>query len=98
MVLIVTLTINPTIDRIISVDRLAFEDRAYINSTYESPGGRGVNASCVIHSFGGQTLALLISGGERGNRLEELLRGCFPFEVIPVSQDIRTNLTITDRH
>lgn len=96
--MIVTLTINPTIDRIISVDRLAFEDRAYINSTYESPGGRGVNASCVIHSFGGSTLALVISGGDSGNRMEELLRGCLPFEVIPVANEIRTNLTITDRH
>jgi len=96
--LIVTLTINPTIDRVISVDRLAFEDRAYINSTYQSPGGRGINASCVVHSFGGQTLALFISGGETGNRLQELLRGCVPFEIVPVAREIRTNLTITDRH
>jgi 1-phosphofructokinase family hexose kinase len=96
--LIVTLTINPAIDRVITVDRLAFEDRAYINSTHESPGGRGINAACVIHSFGGKTLGLLISGGETGNRLEELLRECIPFEIVPVSQQIRTNLTITDRH
>jgi 1-phosphofructokinase family hexose kinase len=96
--LIVTLTINPTIDRVISVDRLAFEDRAYINSTHESPGGRGVNASCVIHAFGGETLALLISGGETGARMEELLRSCLPFQIIPVAREIRTNLTITDRH
>jgi len=97
--LIVTLTINPTIDRVITVDHLAFEDRAYVNSEYESAGGRGINASGVIHSFGGSTLALLISGGERGNRLEGLLRGCsLPFEIIPVAEEIRTNLTITDRH
>jgi 1-phosphofructokinase family hexose kinase len=96
--LIVTLTINPTIDRVISVDRLAFEDRAYINSKYDSPGGRGINASCVIHSFGGETKALLISGGATGERLQELLNGCLPFEIIPVAREIRTNLTITDRH
>jgi 1-phosphofructokinase family hexose kinase len=96
--LIVTLTINPTIDRVISVDRLAFEDRAYINSKYDSPGGRGLNASCVIHSFGGETRALLISGGETGARMQELLNGCLPFEIIPVEREIRTNLTITDRH
>jgi fructose-1-phosphate kinase PfkB-like protein len=51
--LIVTLTINPAIDRTISVDRLAFEDRAYIKSSGESAGGRGINATGVIHSFGG---------------------------------------------
>ena len=97
--MIVTLTINPTIDRVISVDRLAFEDRAYINSTRESAGGRGINASCVIHSFGAQTLAVLICGGEAGKRLEEHLQ-CdgLPFQVVPVENEIRTNLTITDKH
>jgi 1-phosphofructokinase family hexose kinase len=96
--LIVTLTINPAIDSVISVDRLAFEDRSYINSKSESPGGRGINASCVVHSFGANTLALLISGGDTGKRLQQLMRGCFPFEAIPVAREIRTNLTITDRH
>jgi 1-phosphofructokinase family hexose kinase len=97
--LIVTLTINPTIDRVISVDRLAFEDRAYVNSTHESAGGRGINSSAVIHTFEGRTLALLISGGEAGKRLEAHLHQCgLPFQAIPVENEIRTNLTITDRH
>ena len=97
--MIVTLTINPAIDRVISVDRLAFEDRAYINSSHESPGGRGINASCVIHSFGGETVAVLVSGGDSGKRLEALLGGCgFKTAVVPIEKEIRTNLTITDRH
>ena len=89
---------NPAIDRIISVDRLAFEDRAYINSSRESAGGRGINASSVIHSFGGKTLGVLISGGETGKRLEALLAGAYPVSIVPIQQDIRTNLTVTDRH
>jgi 1-phosphofructokinase family hexose kinase len=98
-VLIVTLTLNPAIDRIINVDRLAFEDRAYINSSRESAGGRGINASSVIHSFGGETLAVLISGGENGRRLEALLSAAgLKAAVVPVRSEIRTNLTITDRH
>ncbi len=97
--MIVTLTINPTIDRVISVDRLAFEDRAYINSSHESAGGRGINASCVIHSFGGQTLAVLICGGDAGKRLQEHLECDGPqFQLVPVDKEIRTNLTITDKH
>lgn len=97
--MIVTLTINPAIDRIISVDRLAFEDRAYIKSSRESAGGRGINASCVIHEFGGKTIAVLTSGGETGKRLEGHLadRG-YPVSVVPIEQAIRTNLTVTDRH
>jgi 1-phosphofructokinase family hexose kinase len=97
--LIVTLTVNPAIDHIISVDRLAFEDRAYVKSSRESPGGRGINSSCVVHSFGGNTMAVLISGGERGKRLEQLLCGCgFETAVVPVANEIRANLTITDKH
>ncbi len=97
--MIVTLTINPTIDRVISVDRLAFEDRAYINSTRESAGGRGINASSVIHCFGGDTVAVLTSGGEAGKRLEQHLNiDGLPFQVVPIANEIRTNLTITDRH
>ena len=90
---------NPAIDRILSVDRLAFEDRAYINSARESAGGRGLNSSVVIHSFGGETVAVLTSGGGSGKRLEELLRHCgFPTCVAPIRNEIRNNLTITDRH
>ncbi len=97
--MIVTLTINPAIDRIVSIDRLAFEDRAYINSSRESAGGRGINASSVIHSFGGETLAVLISGGDSGKRLEGLLGKCgYRIAVVPVQNEIRTNLTITDKH
>jgi 1-phosphofructokinase family hexose kinase len=97
--LIVTLTFNPAIDHTIAVDRLAFEDRAYIESTGESPGGRGINAACVIHSFGGKSTAIITSGGQAGARLQELLAGAgFPLVVVPIRNQCRTNLTITDRH
>ena len=97
--LIVSLTINPAIDRTIGVDRLAFEDRAYINSSWESAGGRGINASLVIHAFGGETMAVLISGGVTGKRLEGLLQDKGLRSVlVPVKNPIRTNLTITDKH
>lgn len=97
--MIVTLTINPAIDRTICVDRLAFEDRAYINSSGESAGGRGINASLVIHAFGGETMALLISGGVTGERLEGLLsQKGLRSVLVPVKNPIRTNLTITDKH
>jgi fructose-1-phosphate kinase PfkB-like protein len=96
--LILTLTINPAIDRNVTADRLVFEDRAYIMSTKESAGGRGINASQVIHAFGGKTLAILTSGGKCGALFEELVRAYgFPVEVVPIRNDIRTNLTITDK-
>jgi 1-phosphofructokinase family hexose kinase len=97
--LILTLTVNPAIDRAISVDRLAFEDRSYIQSIGESAGGRGINAAAVLHSWGADTIAIVISGGESGKRMEELLRSCgLRVTVAPIQNDIRTNVTITDAH
>lgn len=96
--MILTLTLNPAIDRTLTVDRLAFEDRAYINSSTDSAGGRGINASRVIHSFGGSTMAIVPSGGPNGQRFQDFLRAeKFKAEVVPIRQEIRTNLTITDR-
>jgi len=97
--MILTLTVNPAIDRTITVDRLAFEDRAYILSSKDSPGGRGINASCVIHSFGGKTKAIVPAGGSSGARFTEFMNGCgFPVVVVPIRNKVRTNLTITDKH
>jgi len=97
--LILTLTVNPAIDRTISVDRLAFEDRSYIQSIGESAGGRGINAAAVLHSWGADTIAIVISGGDSGKRMEELLRGSgLRLTVAPIQQEIRTNVTITDAH
>jgi len=96
--LILTLTINPALDRNVTVDRLAFEDRGYILSRSESPGGRGINASRVIHSFGGKTLAIAAVGGENGALFEKLTDGIgFPLEMFRIHGEMRTNLTITDK-
>src|SRR3954471_1376865 len=79
-------------------DRLAFEDRGYILSRSEAAGGRGINASQVIHAFGGKTLALLTSGGEVGQRMDHSLSGMgFPFETVRVRAESRVNLTISDK-
>ena len=97
--MIVTVTINPAIDGNVSADRLVFEDRAYILARSESAGGRGINASAVLHSFGADTLSIATCGGESGKRFEELLRGLgFPVELVRIKNDIRTNLTISDKH
>ncbi len=99
MRLIVTLTINPAIDRNIEADRLVFEDRAYILSQSDSAGGRGIISSSVLHSFGSKTLAIVTSGGKTGKRFEKLLAASgFPVEVVRIAEEIRQNFTITDKH
>ncbi len=96
--MIVTVTCNPAIDQNVSVDRLVFDDRAYILDQRHSAGGRGINASCVIHAFGGQTLALAISGGKSGRLMEEYLSTCgFAFELVRIRHEIRKNITVSDK-
>lgn len=96
--MILTVTINPSVDRNIQVDRLVFEDRAYILARSDSAGGRGMNASRVLDSFGAKTLAVVTSGGASGQRLEKLAaKAGFPVKVVPIHNESRVNLTITDK-
>ncbi len=96
--MIVTLTVNPAIERTVTVDRLVFEDRGYILSQAEEPGGRGISAARVIHSFGGKVTAVLASGGETGERIEGMLSTSgFRSSVVKIRAQNRTNLTISDR-
>lgn len=94
----VTVTLNPAIDRTLTADRLVFDDRAYILSRSESAGGRGLNASAVLHSWGAPTLAIVPSGGDSGARFEQHLAWLgFPFEIVPTANGVRSNAIITDR-
>ena len=96
--MILTLTINPSVDRNVFVDRLVFEDRAYILSRSDSAGGRGINASRVLHSFSAKSLAVVTAGGANGEKFQKLLaKSGFPVKVVPIKNEIRTNFTITDR-
>ena len=96
--MILTLTLNPAIDQNVQADRLVFEDRAYILSTNETAGGRGINASMVLHSFGAKTKAITASGGKNGKRFEELMQQeGFPVEYVKIKNNLRGNLTIVDK-
>ena len=44
-------------------------------------------------------MAIFPAGGERGVRFENYMQDCgFPVATVPICNDIRLNLTITDRH
>ena len=95
---ILTLTVNPALDRITTVDRLVFEDRAYIESTTEAAGGRGINAARVLTSFGASAIAITTSGRDVGRKFEERLAAdTFGKEIVKIRNAIRINLTISDR-
>ena len=96
--MIITLTVNPAIDRTITVARLVFEDRAYNTSSRESAGGRGINAACVIQSFGGEAMAIVPASSKSKDCFKDFLTGCgFKLVIVPVRHDVRHNLIITDQ-
>jgi len=95
--MILTLTVNPAIDQTITTDRISYEDRVYVRTSFEQAGGKGLNAARVIHGLGGQVEALAICGGHPGKRLAGLLEASgLPVALIRVRQPIRRNLTISD--
>ena len=70
---IVTITLNPAIDKSSSVDHVVAERKLYCKIPRFEPGGGGVNVSRAIKKLGGKSLLLYPAGGLTGKRLQELL-------------------------
>ncbi len=95
---ILTLTVNPAVDRIVTVDRLVFDDRAYIESTSEAAGGRGINVSRVLNRLGAKTTAITTSSSrDIGRKFEEQLQhDSFDKEIVKIRSNVRLNFAISD--
>ncbi|TVR59401.1 MAG: 1-phosphofructokinase family hexose kinase [Gemmatimonadales bacterium] len=72
---IVTLTVNPTIDKGTRVERVKPSSKLRCEEPTREPGGGGLNVSRVIQEMGGKSRALYLSGGATGEILEDLLDG-----------------------
>ncbi len=70
---IVTLTMNPAIDRILSIDHVLSEHKLRCTSVRRDAGGGGVNVTRGIHELGGDSLAVFTCGGYTGEMYRELL-------------------------
>jgi len=70
---IVTLTLNPAIDKNSSVESVAAERKLRCEKPVCQPGGGGLNVSRAVKRLGGESLAVYASGGTLGRMLEDLL-------------------------
>ena len=70
---IVTLTINPALDKSSSVAGIAPEKKLRCLSPIYEPGGGGINVSRAIRKLGGESIALFTAGGSAGEMLHQLL-------------------------
>lgn len=73
MTKIVTLTLNPALDKSTEVERLMPEDKLRCSPPTWEPGGGGINVSRAIKQLGGESLCIYLAGGPSGEKIEALL-------------------------
>jgi len=95
--MIATVTLNPSLDEIVTVEGLVVDEANRWTSLRRDPGGKGINVSRVIHELGGETIAYGFIGGINGGTLKHLLQQQgVPFDFTPIKGEIRSNFIITD--
>ncbi|MEZ4904863.1 MAG: PfkB family carbohydrate kinase, partial [Spirosomataceae bacterium] len=71
---IVTLTVNPAVDKSTHIERLIPEQKLRCESPRFDAGGGGINVSKGIKRLGGSSTAIFTSGGPSGQVLQDLLQ------------------------
>ena len=95
--MIATVTLNPSLDKTVTVEELVVDEANRWTSLRRDPGGKGINVSRVVHELGGETIAYGFIGGIDGETLKHLLQQQgVPFDFTPIMGEIRSNFIITD--
>jgi len=94
---IVTVTLNPSLDRTLHVKRL---ERGTVLRTTEptlEPGGKGVNVTRALTANGFPSVAVLPVGGGEGAELSRLLETAgVHAHFVPVAARTRSNITVAE--
>src|SRR5687768_5359811 len=94
---IVTITINPTVDKSISVQGMVPEKKLRCSTPVFEPGGGGINVARAIKKLGGEALAVYLKGGYNGELLNSLLdREGVRSEPVNIANDTRENMIVLD--
>lgn len=94
---VVTLTMNPAIDLLVSVEQVAAFHKLRAGNERRDPGGGGINVARVIKRLGGDVTAMFPAGGALG----ELLRRLIDAEGIPaltttIAGETREDFTVLE--
>jgi 6-phosphofructokinase 2 len=96
--MIYTITLNPSLDRIIDVEELIYDDVNKIAEERRNAGGRGIDVSRVIKELGGQSIALGFIGGYDGSELEgRLVNEGIVCDFTRINSETRTNNIVYQR-
>ncbi|SNT62414.1 1-phosphofructokinase [Asanoa hainanensis] len=95
--MIVTVTLNPSLDRAVEIDSLARGDVIRARSGRLDPGGKGVNVSRALLANGVPSRAVLPCGGDEGAQLVRLLaEEGVDLVAVPIGGHTRSNITLAE--
>ena len=94
---IVTVTLNPCIDKTVSVEQILPDCKLSCTNIRDYPGGGGINVARVISRLDVPVRAYWTCGGENGRRLQQFLDDeQVPHEPIPIAESVRENLIVLE--
>lgn len=95
--MIITVTLNPSVDRTVEVATLQPGEVMRATGTHVHPGGKGVNVTRALLANGVDSLAVVPVGGADGLRLTGMLaRDGVLHREVPVLGHTRSNVTIAE--
>ncbi|MFY1631785.1 1-phosphofructokinase [Solwaraspora sp. WMMB335] len=95
--MILTLTLNPSLDRAVEVDELVRGEVIRATSAHLDPGGKGVNVSRALLANGVPSVAVLPCGGDEGGQLVRLLADeGVDVITVPIAGRTRSNITLAE--
>ena len=95
--MIITVTLNPSLDRTLEIDRLERGAVLRTSTPTLEPGGKGVNVTRALTSNGIPSIAILPVGGREGTELHALLAADgVDSRAMAVSGRTRSNITVAE--
>ena len=95
--MIVTLTLNPSVDRTVEVEALDRGEVIRALRVRVDPGGKGINVSRALAAQGLATCAVITCGGAEGEHLLALLREAgIDVGPVPIVGSIRSHITVVE--
>ncbi|GAA4371872.1 1-phosphofructokinase family hexose kinase [Hymenobacter koreensis] len=94
---IVTLTLNPTVDKSTTADQIIPDHKLRCAAPKFEPGGGGINVSRGLRRLGADSVAVFPVGGPSGTLLLELLeQEHIQQQAVPVAARTRENFIVVD--
>ncbi len=97
--MIVTVTMNPAIDKMVSLERFQYSGMNRVSNVEKDAGGKGVNVSKAIKELGGKSIATGFIGGNNGNLIEKFLEeNGIEIDFVHIDGETRTNTKLAEKN